>query len=296
MSDRPTTAHRLFLLVSFLAAAAACLAPRLKNGTFSAPPELGDGQDYDMIGVSLSRGFGFGYAWSDPEWRAPYVRDNQTTGSWDEILKRSGPYTPTAYRPPAFPAALSLIYRTVGRDFRVWRIVNAAVVAAAMVAAVALAGRFGGFLAALAALLLCLGDRLLISYSTQYMTDGLGAAGVIALVWAVLKLIGQVRLRKAVLAGALLGLLVLARSIFIFWYPFVVTLVWWLVVREGRSGRALAAAGLVAAAAVLVPFPWWVRNCEVLDGFMPLGTQGGINLPQGFSDLAQANGGQWTGD
>ncbi|MGN6133079.1 MAG: hypothetical protein ACTHOU_01220, partial [Aureliella sp.] len=48
-----------------------------------------------------------------------------------------------------------------------------------------------------------------------------------------------------------------------------------------------------AVAAVLVCLPWWVRNCLVLEAWMPLGTQGATTLVGGYSDEALAHGGQW---
>jgi hypothetical protein len=38
--------------------------------------------------------------------------------------------------------------------------------------------------------------------------------------------------------------------------------------------------------ALLIYSPWAIRNCLLLDAFMPLGTQGGISLPGGYSDEA----------
>ena len=39
--------------------------------------------------------------------------------------------------------------------------------------------------------------------------------------------------------------------------------------------------------------PWWIRNIVVTHTFMPLGTQGGINLPMGFGPRALKFEGIW---
>ena len=36
------------------------------------PPETGDGHDYDAIAFNVWQGRGFGYHWSDENWRKPY--------------------------------------------------------------------------------------------------------------------------------------------------------------------------------------------------------------------------------
>ena len=53
-------------------------------------------------------------------------------------------------------------------------------------------------------------------------------------------------------------------------------------------GRAIS-----VAMALLVIGPWWIRNCVVLDAFMPFGTQGALNLPAGFGPRALRFQGLW---
>src|SRR5262245_8806683 len=166
-----------------------------------------------MIAFTLSRGLGFGYFWDDPDWREPYVRDN-TDGKWNIILQRKGGYRPTAYRPPALPVTLSLIYRTFGRDFRVWRIIEAVLVAGAITLGALLSWRIGGLLAAVSMVVLALGDNLLIRHSTQYMTEGMAVLGVIALAGSLLQYAKNVQPIYAAITGLTLGFLLLTRSIF----------------------------------------------------------------------------------
>ena len=59
--------------------------------------------------------------------------------------------------------------------------------------------------------------------------------------------------------------------------------------------QAAPIAALYLAVALATVAPWWVRNYIVLGKFMPLGTQGGVNLPDGYSDLAVEYRGNWTG-
>src|SRR5262249_34477545 len=192
------------VLVVFLVSLGTCLWPALSRGTLDTPPEYGDGQDYDMIAFTLSRGLGFGYFWDDSDWREPYVRDN-TNGKWNIILQRSGAYRPTAYRPPALPVTLSLIYRTFGRDFRVWRILEALLVAGAITLGALLSWRIGGLLAAVAMVAFALKDDLLISISTMYLTEGMAVLGVVLLAWSLVQYSNDRRTIYAAFAGLILG-------------------------------------------------------------------------------------------
>ena len=42
------------------------------SGALREPPETGDGHDYDAIAFNVWQGRGFGYEWSDENWRKPY--------------------------------------------------------------------------------------------------------------------------------------------------------------------------------------------------------------------------------
>jgi len=42
------------------------------SGAFREPPETGDGHDYDAIAFNVWQGRGFGYEWSNNDWRKPY--------------------------------------------------------------------------------------------------------------------------------------------------------------------------------------------------------------------------------
>src|SRR5262249_5498009 len=87
---------------------------------------------------------------------------------------------------------------------------------------------------------------------------------------------------------------VLARSSFLLLLPgLAVTTACCLRPVTARS--LIVRASTVVAIACFVASPWWVRNCIVLRDFMPLGTQGGFNLPDEDSDVAVKTGGVWSG-
>lgn len=91
----------------------------------TTPPEIGDGVDYDSMGLNLARGRGFGYFRADPEWRAPYeaaIANGQD--QYAGLMLRDSPFESTTYRPPLFPILLAGIYTTVGRHFIIWRVIG----------------------------------------------------------------------------------------------------------------------------------------------------------------------------
>jgi hypothetical protein len=291
-------------ILGFVAVLAFILAVDLvafgRHGRGSAPPVPGDTQDYENIAWNLLQGRGFGHDWDDPAWRA--VRRGLGHASRDvrrHLARRGGSRRPRTAL-PALPFAIAATYAVLGRSFLAWGIVHAAIAAAGLALACALAMRLAGAGAAGLALLLGLLDSNLrgAAVLAPYLSEGLGCLAVVLLVWALVLLAERPVPARFAAAGAALGILPLVRGIFVFWYAPIGLCVLWTALRGARKGietrRFALGAALFLAAALVVPLPWWIRNCAVLDGFLPLGTQGGRNLPLGYSDLAVAAGGVWT--
>jgi len=51
---------------------------------------------------------------------------------------------------------------------------------------------------------------------------------------------------------------------------------------------------ILLAAFFLCLSPWWIRNCLVLNTFMPLGGQGAASLRGGYCDESLLDGGNWN--
>lgn len=253
-----------------------------------APPEPGDSHDYDAIAFNLWKGRGYGYFWSDPEYRAPYEHNRR----YDKLLSRESGYYPTAYRPPAFPVVLSVLYAATDRNFAAWRIVNAGFMAGAVTLAAALAAQFAGLLAApLCAFVLLQHDQL-TRYSYVFMTEGMAAFFVtlLAYLW-VRNSRGVWTVGNAAACGLVLGALMATRSIFVLW----IALALFVPAVRTASGRhhRLAGKAVCALCALLVIGPWWARNIIVTGAFMPTGTQAPLNLPSGFGPRALMFDGKW---
>jgi hypothetical protein len=204
------------------------------------------------------------------------------------------------------PAILALVYSAAGRNFAAWVVLNCAFVAAAVTLGAAIAVHFAGLAAAPLAAFLILQSPELSELSREVMTEGLATFLVSLLAW--LWVSGgakPVSIRMAAASGAVLGALVLARSIFVLWLPIALLLPGRdeppeasegtrpAFRRRWRGSRLLRARAVCVLAAVLVVAPWWVRNIVITRAFLPMGSQGPINLPAGFSQRALDNQGRW---
>jgi 4-amino-4-deoxy-L-arabinose transferase-like glycosyltransferase len=258
-------------------------------GDLHTPPFGGDERDYEALAYNLWKGRGLGFFWSDPEWRAPYLSMSESAGALDGL---SSGYYPTTYRPPLFPALWALVDLVVGRDFGVIRLVNAALMAGAVTCAAATAIHFAGIPAAVltAVLLLITPDTTLFARERQ--AEPLATFFVSLLVW--LWTSSRVRspsIRRGVLSGVALGLLILSRSMFVFWLPLAAFMPVGSAV-PGSPTRMRVRASCVLACLIVVA-PWWARNIVITGAFLPTGSQGHINLPAGFSQRALDNEGRW---
>src|SRR5205807_3103364 len=122
------------------------------------------------------------------------------------------------------------------------------------------------------------------------LTETLAILFIALVAWSLIRLAESARRSAAVACGLSAGLLVLSRSIYVLWLPFLAVLVIWLVKRR----RALALTAIFLTVAIALQFPWWIRNCRVLGTFMPLGTEGGVSLYAAYSDLALQHDHWWN--
>ena len=259
------------------------------SGALREPPETGDGHDYDAIAFNVLQGRGFGYQWSDEEWRRPYGGIPR----YRLLLSRQSDYYPTTYRPPAMPYLLSAVYALAGRNFTAWRVVNCGVTAGAVTTAAIISAQFAGIPAALITAAILLQSRELTRYSGMFMTEPIAALMLALLAWTwVRNATDGWTVKRSIASGIAMGGLLAARTIFILTTPVLLI----LPGKDRSFGSKLAwkTKAICLAVAIIVISPWWIRNIVVLDAFMPLGTQGGINLPMGFGPRALRSQGIWA--
>ncbi len=284
-----TRLRRAVFAAIFLAAFGIYVMRASTSGALREPPETGDGHDYDAIAYNVWQGRGFGYEWSDESWRKPY----EGIPRYRLLLSRASEFYPTTYRPPAMPLLLSGVYAIMGRNFTAWRVVNCAVTAGAVTMAAIMSAQLAGLPAAVLAAAILLQSRELTRYSGMFMTEPLASLMLALLAWTWMTTARDGwTTRRAVISGIAMGGLLAARTIFILTTPILLI----LPGKDRSFGSVLAwkTKAICLAVAIVVISPWWIRNVVVLDAFMPLGTQGGINLPMGFGPRALRSQGIWA--
>jgi hypothetical protein len=267
-----------------------------RSDDFYRPPlAVGDGPDYECLGYSLSRGQGFSFAWDDPAWREPYL--TSPNRSQYVHLERQAWAGPTTARPPLYPLAISGIYRVFDRGpqaFAAVRLFSAACLGIAgglsVMIAMIVAARTGlpawaMGLAAVASGGLAMADQTIRTYAVDFLSEPLSLVLTTGMLLTAIVALRRDDDRWWLGVAMLVGLMILTRSLMIFWVPGLALLSWCSQPRNGWW-RCLSFVLVV----VLCLTPWAIRNVRWLEAFMPLGTQGMISLLGGYSEEALRDG------
>lgn len=304
---------RIWFVIAVVVLATVCIASVVLDPRFtSLPKPTSDGPVYEHMAYHLSLGRGFWIDWHDPQWRQPYEQSSERD-DFRVYLDAPAQSMPMTGRPPLYPALIAIVYRFVDRGptaFAIVRVASALCLALGCAIAVANAAslilkfemcgrRFSPWsvgLGCVSAILLAASNRTLLSYASDFLTEPLALLLTQLLVAALLVIVHSrdtavpqpLACWLVVAIGVVIAGMILVRSLFVLWLPGL----WWLLVVLRTSHRLRDATGIMVIA-LLCMSPWWIRNCLVLDRFMPLGTQGPITLLGGYCDEAVAGGGDW---
>lgn len=295
--DRQSSTEKLILIIAlsiFFVVSIAYISFIVEFKDLNAPPEPGDGPDYDAIAFQISKGRGFSINWDDPDFKVPYLNNNQS-GKFDYLDERQGEGL-TTYRPPFLPLLMSITYRIFGRTFWPIRVINSLFLAiTCAIVFIIISRRFGIFPGLLSALLFFFDPRFLY-YGSLILTEAPAILVVTVLCWIFLLTVEAKSVRRALWLGGIIGIAFLVRSVFILWVPIIAlgiyalgkprTILWF-------SLSAFRLPSFFLASFIIVTAPWMIRNCVVLGGYYPLGTMGSTNLSAAYSDEAVNNKGQW---
>lgn len=244
------------------------LALGLLNAMAAAAVTLGSGSsvsfsdesDYASIAASIASGHGF---------------------SLDQV-------DPTAFRPPGFPALLAIAAR-VSDDLLVLRVVNSLILGLVIVLAAFIARRLAGSLAASMTAIALTFSPVALFTATKLYPQTLATAALLGALLGSMQVVANVggkRIGSAVitgLCGALLTLSVPNHGVTV-----AVIIVWliWVLRRQ-----AILPVALVIVTCLIPIGLWSVRNYSVFSEFVPVSTNGGLNLLIGNSDDAGVNTG-----
>lgn len=262
--------HHERISLSFLCAVA--LAVRLfylvSIAGLETPPSF-DGIGYDLLATGLQNGHG-------------YV---------DELGR------PTAFRPPVYPVFLAVVYSASNHSFAAVRVLqvflDAATVLMVYWIAKTLFGRRVGMVAGLGIAV----NPLLIYETGLIIPETLSYSFQFAAICCLLLVSRSDHWLLSLLTGVLLALTVLARPTATLWVPLV--LVW--VGTSGTIRRPLASLSVMVLGLGLVFAPWIARNTLRMHAFIPISSNGAVNIWCGNNPLAEGGSVQpsestWNGE
>lgn len=265
----PGSIHRLDLwlvpiivLIALSARVAWTVTAPLVDPVISANPFHGDALDYDAIARNVVAGRGF------------------TINGLD----------PTAYRAPAYPLFLSLLYAVSNDSLLFVRLIQAAL-GVGIVYLTWLLGRdlFTRAVGAIASLIVAV-HPLLIYFGVYLWTETLYTLTITAIAYTMLRGLQAGRLRWIALSGLLLGVAALTRPQALLQAPFMLLVVLLMLREQGWARRLLA--GALLTLATLAPIaPWTARNMAAFNEFVFIDTHGGVTL---YGSYDPAGGGAFV--
>ena len=194
---------------------------------------------------------------------------------------------PTAWFPVGYPMFLSILYRLFGVHATVGQLANIIISLLIVLSTYCIANRlFSSSVARLSSLILAIWPNF-SAYTGLLCSDLLFTAFLIAML-AVLICMKQDKSLPFILIGLIFALATLTRTgIALFIIPVMLYL---FFNRENNSIHKFSLRLAILIIASLIIFaPWWIRNYQVFDRFIPLSTNGGFNFWLGNVQLAQSN-------
>lgn len=258
-----------------------------KHSLDGPPVTNSDDPDYDSMGWELSKGRGFSIDVTDPQFLSLYGDEDQTR------FQSNSRYGPATYRPPLYPVILAAGNRLFGRQFWWARLVNFVTMSIVCAMIALMVHRLVGPIPALITPgLFVLLDWRVRDAAREIMTESVSCLFIAATAWSLHALLTHVRMKDAILTGLWLGLATLTRTIFAPTIPIIGILLIATLWKHGRW-QALKHSAVMILIALVCIAPWTIRNITLLDRFMPLGTQGQMQLSAGYSEIAFSHQGVW---
>ena len=215
-----------------------------------------------------------------------YVADEQSFSEIATSLATNGTFAVasgelTSLRPPLFPGIVAILYTLFGvENFTAVRIFNAAVSLLTVAATHRLAKKlFDLPTASWAAALVCFYPSLVFAMN-MVLTETLFALLVVVFCACLLRAWQTGAIASFIVAGAVLALASLTRSVLWLFPPAAIAFLWFAMRPQTGTYRAVRIAAFAGAfAAVLAP--WTIRNTRLQQTFITVDVMGGRNFMMG---------------
>ncbi len=193
---------------------------------------------------------------------------------------------PTAWFPVGYPFFLSLLYRIFRPNPQVGQIANIFLTLVIIICTYITAKKlFSKNTAMLSALFVALWPNF-IAYTGLLCSDLLFTALLIALLTVMISNFRHDLLRYS-LTGLIFSMATLTRTGISL---FIAVIIWYFFITRQASFRIFSIRLFIfAAITLIVLIPWWIRNYQVFERFIPLSTNGGFNFWLGNVQLAVSN-------
>jgi 4-amino-4-deoxy-L-arabinose transferase-like glycosyltransferase len=240
-----------------------------------------------LLGAALRIGYLVEFV-QYPDFRAPHVDAdfhnywarglafNEWTppgGNADPLI-RTTPF----FRPPGYPYFLALLYKLLGHGYLWPRVVQMLLGLLNAGLAFLLARRFFGRAVGLIWAAFMATYWVFIFFEGEFQEPILMVFLVLSLAWVLMKWSGTRSWRLSLAAGALIGLAGLVRPNALLSLPVIGLWALWVLRRRGQTRRIASTAGALVAGAVVLVSPATIRNWVVAHDFVPISSNGGINL------------------
>jgi 4-amino-4-deoxy-L-arabinose transferase-like glycosyltransferase len=191
------------------------------------------------------------------------------------------------FKAPLYPAAMAAVYGIWGRSDRAVRIAQAILGASVCLIVFWLATLMFDRRAALIASLVLAVHPIFLALTDRLLAENLFIWLVALAIWAAASMCTAPSSRKAVLLGALCGLVALTRSIGVGLAVVLAVCFTFYRWRQDSVRLELGRAALILATCAVVVAPWAVRNFVKLDAFVPISTELGRNLYSGWVSVPE---------
>ncbi len=270
----------------------------VKFGLGVPPSTSGDEVDYDSIGWELANGRGFQVNTGDAVFRRPY-----DFAALEAERFQLGPPQQwiVTYRPPLYPFAMSILNRCFGRQLAATRMMDAAFMAGTLaLLVITLYPRYGWSSVFISVALFIAVDVRTRLYGRAILTESMSLflTSIICVILIRFYELKKPTLRAvwvySMIVGVAFGFSLLARTMIVLWIPGMSLIVLWIAHQLTSNLRqSLVAAAVFLFGVGVVASPWAVRNVQVTGEFMPLGTQGLVQLSASFGDEIWESSGLW---